>query len=129
MTGFASKRAMAYSKDNVEQFQRKYDARVEPSREYNWREYQPIHNHYEYNNTYIDPTTHRVEPMTAIHMPPKHFEHLLAQEQIIEHMKSDAEYGKKILTQLRADERVRDDNPAVAKAYRNYLMLLELARK
>ena len=30
---------------------------------------------------------------------------------------------------LRKDETVRDDNPAVAKAYRNYLTLLELARK
>jgi len=47
----------------------------------------------------------------------------------MEHIKSDAEYGKKLCNMLHADERVRDDNPAVAKAYRNYLTLLELARK
>lgn len=34
-----------------------------------------------------------------------------------------------VVNQLRADERVRIENPTVDKAYKKYIMLLELARK
>jgi hypothetical protein len=40
----------------------------------------------------------------------------------------DAEQGKRIWRQEREDRLVRDQNPAVEKAYRNYQLLLELAR-
>ena len=39
------------------------------------------------------------------------------------------QHARDVLKMLRADERVRQDNPAVQKAYMKYLMLLELARK
>jgi len=39
------------------------------------------------------------------------------------------QHARDVLKNLREDERVRQDNPAVQKAYMKYLMLLELARK
>jgi hypothetical protein len=36
---------------------------------------------------------------------------------------------RRMWTQLYEDKQVRDSNPSVEKAYRNYQMLLELARK
>jgi hypothetical protein len=47
----------------------------------------------------------------------------------MERQLEQAEYDKRIVYQLRADERVRNTNPAVAKAWRNYTTLLELARQ
>lgn len=71
----------------------------------------------------------QVIPMKCIHLTIDNLDRLVAEQQRMEMLLSDAEYGKKVVTMLRKDERVRDDNPAVAKAYRNYLTLLELARK
>ena len=72
---------------------------------------------------------HRVEPLVAIHLPREHFDRLMDVHTRMDRLQEEAEYAKKVLTMLRKDESVRDDNPAVAKAYRNYIMLLELARK
>lgn len=73
----------------------------------------------------VEPT---VVPMKCIHLTIDNLERLIREQQLMDSLASDAEYGKKIVSMLRADERVRDANPAVAKAYKNYLMLLELAR-
>jgi len=54
---------------------------------------------------------------------------LVAEQEHMQRLSDLAEQGKKIWTQLHEDKRVRDSNPAVEKAYRNYQMLLELARK
>jgi hypothetical protein len=68
------------------------------------------------------------EPMVEINMPQERFRSLVERERWYGKMEQEAEYYKRIVDQLRADERVRDDNPAVQKAWKNYLMLLELAR-
>jgi hypothetical protein len=113
---------------DLEYFISKFECRVEDSREY---------------NQYVRPTPYyrdvcasddfrmetKITPMKAIHLTSDNLARLVAEQERMEHMKSDAEYGKKLCDMLHADERVRDDNPAVAKAYRNYLTLLELARK
>jgi hypothetical protein len=54
---------------------------------------------------------------------------LIAEQDLIDRLHSDAEYGKKAWSTERRDRIVREENPAVDKAYRNYLTLLELARK
>jgi hypothetical protein len=124
---------MSYAKQrdsagDLEYFISKFECRVEDSREY---------------NQYVRPTPYyrdvcasddfrmetKITPMKAIHLTSDNLARLVAEQERMEHMKSDAEYGKKLCDMLHADERVRDDNPAVAKAYRNYLTLLELARK
>jgi len=116
------------SEGDLEYFISKFECRVEDSREY---------------NQYVRPTPYyrdvcasddwrmetKIIPMKAIHLTSDNLARLVAEQERMEHMESDAEYGKKLRYMLHADERVRDDNPAVAKAYRNYLTLLELARK
>jgi hypothetical protein len=116
------------SDKDLEYFISKFECRVEDSHEY---------------NQYVRPTPYyrdvcssddwrmetKIIPMKAIHLTSDNLARLLAEQERMEHMESDAEYGKKLCNMLHADERVRDDNPAVAKAYRNYLTLLELARK
>jgi hypothetical protein len=116
------------SNEDLEYFISKFECRVEDSREY---------------NQYVRPTPYyrdvcssddwrmetKIIPMKAIHLTSDNLARLVAEQERMKHMESDAEYGKKLRNMLHADERVRDDNPAVAKAYRNYLTLLELARK
>ena len=113
---------------DLEYFVSKFECRVEDSREY---------------NQYVRPASYyrdvcssddwrmetKITPMKAIHLTTDNLERLIREQERMERMESDAEYGKKLCNMLHADERVRDDNPAVAKAYRNYLTLLELARK
>ena len=113
---------------DLEYFISKFECRVEDSREY---------------NQYVRPAPYyrdvcssddwrmetKITPMKAIHLTSDNLAKLVAEQERMERMESDAEYGKKLCNMLHADERVRDDNPAVAKAYRNYLTLLELARK
>jgi hypothetical protein len=72
---------------------------------------------------------HRVEPLVAIHLPREQFDHLMDEFSRIDSWRDEANYAKTILTNQRKDEQVRYNNPAVAKAYRNYQMLLELCRK
>lgn len=69
------------------------------------------------------------EPMIDMTVPQHRFRELVEREEYLTRLEQDYDYNQKIVNMLRADERVRDDNPAVAKAYRNYLTLLELARK
>jgi hypothetical protein len=115
------------SKDWHEEFQQKFEAYIEDSKEY--KQYVRSTNYYEWNGAQPYNLDVKVVPMKSIHLTIDNLERLVRQQEFIKNLESDAEYGKKIVNMLRADERVRDDNPAVAKAYRNYLTLLELARK
>lgn len=109
-------------------FEHAFRARVEDSKEYRqYKQYNPYEQDrfkYSYQMDHMD-----VVPMKAIHLPDEYFDKLIRQQRYLEDLERDAAYGKKIVTMLHQDECVRDDNPAVAKAYRNYLALLELARK
>ena len=112
---------------DLKYFESKFEARIEDSREYKqyirrmpydmWDGKVPFN---------VEP---QVVPMKAVHLTIDNLERLIREQELIEHLQSDADYGKKLWNMLRADERIRDSNPAVAKAYRNYLTLLELARK
>jgi hypothetical protein len=120
-----------YSKNepgDMEYFQNKFECRIEDSREYN----QYIRQSPYYRDFY-DTSSFKIEteivPMKAIHLTSDNLKKLVAEQEHMQHLQHDAEHGKKLWTMLRADERVRDENPAVAKAYRNYITLLELARK
>ena len=69
------------------------------------------------------------EPMVKMYLPKHKFRELVEREDYLTRLEQDRNYNQNVVNMLRADERVRDQNPAVAKAYKNYLMLLELARK
>ena len=115
-------------KDRMKVFESKFEARIEDSKEY--KQYVRSMPSFERNwdkMPYEMDT--KVVPMKCIHLTIDNLERLVREQEHMDILMDDAEYGKKVVAMLRADERVRDDNPAVAKAYRNYLMLLELARK
>ena len=126
---------MAYDKSmyrdthpkDIKYFESKFEARIEDSKEY--RQYVRRMPYMDWNSTLPFDAETQIVPMKCIHLTSDSLERLVREQERMEHLESDAEYGKKLWTMLRADERVRDDNPAVAKAYRNYLTLLELARK
>jgi hypothetical protein len=67
--------------------------------------------------------------MKAIHLSSDNLAKLLAEQNLIDILMKDATEGKRIWRQEREDRLVRDQNPAVEKAYQKYLMLLELVRK
>jgi hypothetical protein len=113
---------------DLEYFISKFECRVEDSREYNqYVRPMPYYRDVWSSDDFRMET--KITPMKAIHLTSDNLTRLVAEQEHMQRLSDDAEYGKRIYNMLRADERVRDDNPAVAKAYRNYLTLLELARK
>ncbi len=112
---------------DLKYFESKFDARIEDSKEY--RQYVRRMHYADWDGKIPFNVEAQVVPMKAIHLTTDNLERLIREQEFMEHLQSDADYGKKLCKMLREDERVRDSNPAVAKAYRNYLTLLELARK
>ena len=117
--------------NDVKRFESRFQAHITDSKEYRRAAYvrPPMDFSYYQPGTALYEMEHRVEPLVAIHMPREQFERLMDEHTRMDMWRDEAEYAKKVLTMLRNDERVRDDNPSVQKAYRNYLTLLELARK
>ena len=115
-------------RDPHRDFESKFEARIEDSREYKQYVRSPPSFGYRWDKTSYEMDT-KVVPMKSIHLTIDNLERLIREQERIDRLMDDAEYGKKVVTMLRNDERVRDDNPAVAKAYRNYITLLELCRK
>ena len=69
------------------------------------------------------------EPMIEMTIPQHRFRDLIEQDEYVSKLEQERDYNQNIVNMLRADERVRWNNPTVDKAYKKYLMLLELARK
>lgn len=64
-----------------------------------------------------------------ITMPTSSVRNLLDAEDELQWHRSQAKSYGQIIQQYREDERARDNNPVVQKAWQKYLMLLELTRK
>jgi hypothetical protein len=113
---------------DLEYFISKFECRVEDSREYN-QYVRPT----SYNCDFYDTDSFKIEtkitPMKAIHLTSDNLARLVAEQEHMQRLSDDAEYGKRMWIQSREDMQVRDSNPAVEKAYQKYMMLLELARK
>jgi hypothetical protein len=115
---------------DTKRFESRFQAHVTESKEYRRAAYvAPSWNYHQYHATAMHEIEHRVEPLVAIHLPREQFDHLMDEFSRIDSWRDEANYAKTILTNQRKDEQVRYNNPAVAKAYRNYQMLLELCRK
>lgn len=108
-------------------FESKFEARIEDSREF--KQYVRQMPYYMWDGKQPMNVETQVVPMKAIHLTSDNLERLVREQESMDRWMDEAEYAKRILTGLRKDEQVRNENPAVAKAYRNYQMLLELARK
>jgi hypothetical protein len=111
---------------DLKYFESKFEARIEDSREY--KQYVRRMPYADWDGRIPFDVEVQTIPMKAIHLTTENLERLVREQEHLQHLQSDADYGKKLWNMLREDERVRDRNPAVAKAYRNYLTLLELAR-
>ena len=114
---------------DLEYFISKFECRVEDSREYNQyvRQTHPYHRDFYSTDNYKVET--KITPMKAIHLTSDNLARLVAEQEHMQRLSDDAAFGKRSWAQQHEDKRVRDSNPAVEKAYRNYQMLLELARK
>lgn len=112
---------------DTQDFESKYEARIEDSREY--KQYVKQMPYYAWDGK--EPFNVHVEvvPMKAIHLTRDNLERLVSEQERIGYLEKDAEYGKKLWREERIDRAVREANPSVEKAYQKYLMLLELARK
>ena len=114
---------------DLEYFISKFECRVEDSREYNQyvRQTHPYHRDFYSTDNYKVET--KITPMKAIHLTSDNLARLVAEQEHMQRLSDDAAFGKRSWAQQHEDKRVRDSNPTVEKAYRNYQMLLELARK
>ncbi len=112
---------------DIRYFESKFEARIEDSTVY--KQYVRRMPYADWDGRIPFDIETQVVPMKSIHLTTDNLERLIREQELMQHLQSDADYGKKLWTMLREDERVRDANPAVAKAYRNYLTLLELARR
>lgn len=117
------------SAGELEHFVSKFECRVEDSREYNQYVRQSPFYHRDFYATDNFKMDTQVTPMKAIHLTSENLARLVAEQEHIQRLTDDAEYGKKCWTHERKDQIVRNENPAVEKAYQKYVMLLELARK
>jgi len=108
-------------------FQQKFEACIEDSERYRQYIRRMPYNKWDGKEPFDIDT--EVVPMKAIHLSHDNLERLVRQQEFIERLERDAEYHKRLHSMTYADARIRESNPAVAKAYEKYLMLLELARK
>ena len=112
---------------DIEYFQGKFDCRIEVSQRYNqYVRQSPYYRDFYDSGDYKMET--KVLPMKAIHISTDNLNRLIAEQEHMLNLQKDAEEGKRLWIRDCEDRRVRNQNPAVEKAYRNYQMLLELAR-
>ena len=113
---------------DMEYFQNKFECRIEDSKEY--RQYvRPVPQYRDFHDLSSYKIETEVVPMKAIHLSTDNLKRLVIEQEEMRHLKADAERGKRVWQQEREDRAVRERNSAVEKAYRNYQMLLELARR
>jgi hypothetical protein len=118
-----------FSKDesrDAEYFQNKFECRIEDSKEY--KQYVRRMPYADWDGRIPFNVEVQTAPMKAIHLTTDNLERLIREQELIHNLKKDAEEGKRVWRQEHEDSRIRNENPAVEKAYRNYQMLLELAR-
>jgi hypothetical protein len=113
---------------DIDYFQNKFECRIEDSKEY--RQYvRPVPQYRDFHDLSSYKIETEVVPMKAIHLSTDNLKRLIAEQEHMDNLKKDANAGKRLWIRDCEDRRVRDQNPAVDKAYRNYQMLLELARQ
>jgi len=113
---------------DLEYFISKFECRIEDSREYN-QYVRPTPQYRDFYDTDNFKMETKITPMKAIHLTSDNLARLVAEQEYMQRLTDDAEQGKKVWREKIRDRAVRDENPAVEKAYQKYVMLLELARK
>lgn len=114
---------------DTKRFQQRFEAYITESREYRHAVRPPPFHQSYLKSTAVYETHFDVEPCVAIHMPRHQFDRLMSDQTRMDSWRAEAEYAKKFLSSLHADEEVRNNNPVVKRAWEKYLTLLELMRK
>ena len=112
---------------DLDYFVSKFECRVEDSREYN-QYVRPMPYYRDVCSSDDFRMETKITPMKAIHLTSDNLARLVGEQELMQRLNDDAEYGKKVWANERKDQMVRDENPAVEKAYQKYIILLELAR-
>jgi hypothetical protein len=68
------------------------------------------------------------EPYVEVQIPQGRLHELAERDHYYSQLDREHEYTRVLIDKMAQDERVRKTNPAVEKAWRNYQVLLELAR-
>jgi hypothetical protein len=113
---------------DLEYFISKFECRVEDSREYN-QYVRPAPYYRDFCGSDSFQMETKITPMKAIHLTSENLTRLVTEQELMQRLGEDAEYGKRAWAEASRDQMVRDKNPAVEKAYQKYVILLELARK
>jgi len=116
------------SAGDLEYFIGKFECRVEDSREYN-QYVRPTPQYRDFYDSDNYKMATEIVPMKAIHLTSDNLARLVGEQELMQRLGEDAEYGKRAWDHERRDSIVRNENPAVEKAYQKYQILLELARK
>jgi hypothetical protein len=112
---------------DIKRFESRFQAHVAESREYRQSVCAPMY-YGSRPGTAMHNIEHKVEPLVAIHLPREQFDRLMDEHTRMDSWRDEANYARSMMKSKREDEDVRNRNLAVAKAYRNYQLLLELAR-
>ena len=112
--------------NSEEYFQNKFECRIEDSKEY--KQYVRQMPYYKWDGREPYNIETQVVPMKSIHLTIDNLKRLIAEQEHMKYLQKDAEEGKRVWQREREDSVVRNRNPAVEKAFRNYQLLLELAR-
>ena len=85
----------------------------------------------DWNNHSIehDYTTIQTEQYMEVTIPKHRLQELVERDRYFNELLKRHDYATHLVNQMVEDELVRAQNPAVEKAWRNYQLLLELARK
>ena len=117
--------------DEIESFLKKYQAQAMLSKHKMYAK--PRRRHFDdYNFTasqYMASIDFEREPYVEMYIPQEDFQRLVEKDRYYTRLSQEHDYATSVVNQMVQDEIVRKQNPAVEKAWRNYQMLLELARK
>lgn len=93
-------------------------ARRQPIRYSDWNVHSVSHDYHIQTEQYLEVT-----------IPRHRLEELAERDKFYSEVAKQHEYAVQVVNQMVQDELVRKQNPAVEKAWRNYQLLLEMARK
>lgn len=116
------------AEERVNRFLRKYESSAELSTRKLYARRVPVRYDEWINNGGPIPFEQTVErePMVEIHMPKHRFQDLIEREDRIDSDQNELRRYKEIMQDMYQEERIRNNNPALKKAWENYQLLLRL---
>lgn len=114
---------------NPNDFFEKYEAHVGLSHK-RYARRQPIRfSDWNVHSIEHDYSTIQTEQYMEVTIPKHRLQELVERDRFFDELSKRHDYAVELVNQMVRDDIVRKENPAVEKAWRNYQMLLEIARK